>query len=140
MALQLSSHIEREVIRARVSLILSPQRLADILPDAPGEGVAEIEQYSSLFPKFRPDLSARNDVLRAALSPVVPNTGLSGASNAWAAAPVRSAKRGSLLATDPHLGLSAPVGNLPCAHRLIFRFGHWRNDTRNARRHHWTLR
>jgi penicillin amidase len=33
---------------------------------------------------------------------------LSGASNAWAAAPARSAAGGTLLANDPHLGLTAP--------------------------------
>ena len=33
---------------------------------------------------------------------------LSGASNAWAALPGRSASRGTLLANDPHLGLTAP--------------------------------
>ena len=33
---------------------------------------------------------------------------LSGASNAWAAVPGRSASQGSLLANDPHVGLTAP--------------------------------
>ncbi|MEM7295722.1 MAG: penicillin acylase family protein, partial [Pseudomonadota bacterium] len=41
------------------------------------------------------------------LSPF-PNFGLAGASNAWAAAPVRSAAGGTLLANDPHLGFTAP--------------------------------
>jgi penicillin amidase len=43
-----------------------------------------------------------------ALSPVAA-PGLGGASNAWAAAPARSAAGGSLLASDPHLDLTAPT-------------------------------
>jgi penicillin amidase len=35
--------------------------------------------------------------------------GLAGASNAFAAAPSRSASKGTLLANDPHLGLTAPT-------------------------------
>ncbi|MEO0357641.1 MAG: penicillin acylase family protein, partial [Pseudomonadota bacterium] len=41
------------------------------------------------------------------LSPFKPR-GLAGASNAWAAAEARSARSGTLLANDPHLGLTAP--------------------------------
>jgi penicillin amidase len=37
-----------------------------------------------------------------------PQRGLAGASNAWTAAPSRSASGGTLLANDPHLGLTAP--------------------------------
>ena len=38
----------------------------------------------------------------------MPPRALAGASNAWAAAPSRSATGGTLLANDPHLGFSAP--------------------------------
>ena len=41
-------------------------------------------------------------------SPIAPR-GLAGASNAFAAAPARSAAGGTLLANDPHLGLTAPT-------------------------------
>jgi len=44
---------------------------------------------------------------RSALSPFK-SIALSGASNAWAALPGRSATRGTLLANDPHLELTAP--------------------------------
>jgi len=41
MALQLSNHLEGEVIRARTSLILGDDdRLSDLLPDFPGSGLA----------------------------------------------------------------------------------------------------
>ncbi len=42
------------------------------------------------------------------LSPVVPRN-LAGASNAWAAGISRSATGSTLLANDPHLGLTAPT-------------------------------
>ncbi|HOZ34669.1 MAG TPA: penicillin acylase family protein, partial [Tabrizicola sp.] len=41
-------------------------------------------------------------------SPVA-DPGMAGASNSWAASPARSAAGGSLLANDPHLGLTAPT-------------------------------
>ena len=44
---------------------------------------------------------------RQALSPFVKRA-FAGASNAWAAAPSRSASGGTLLANDPHLGFTAP--------------------------------
>ena len=38
-----------------------------------------------------------------------PRAGLAGASNAWAAAPARTAAGGTLLANDPHLALSGAL-------------------------------
>lgn len=47
MALQLSSHLREEVLRARTSLLLPDEnRLADILPDIPGAGVAALPELS----------------------------------------------------------------------------------------------
>ena len=108
MALQLSSHLEDEVLRARTSLALKDQtRLSDILPDAPGAGVAALPEYAALFPGA-PRYAASIPMPDTPLSPF-PERGLAGASNAWAAAPSRSASGGTLLANDPHLGLSAPA-------------------------------
>ncbi|MFA3915522.1 penicillin acylase family protein [Ruegeria hyattellae] len=107
MALQLSGHLEEEVLRARTSLMLNdPDRLRDILPDAPGTGIAALPEYSALFqglPRYASDTRPATDPV----SPV-PERGLAGASNAWAADPTRSASGGTLLANDPHLGFSAP--------------------------------
>ncbi len=106
MGLQLSSHIEEEVLRARTSLLLSNERLGDLLPDAPGAGIAALPEYAALFPDLpRYTRAAPRDFDR--LSPNRPR-GLGGASNAWAAAPSRSASGGTLLANDPHLTLTAP--------------------------------
>ncbi len=106
MALQLSGHLEEEVIRARVSLMLEEPRMKDILPDIPGAGVAALPDYANLFPNVVPGQPATR-LAMGPLSPTAPR-GLGGASNAWAAAPERSAAGSTLLANDPHLGLAAP--------------------------------
>ncbi|MCA1774475.1 MAG: penicillin acylase family protein [Loktanella sp.] len=56
MALQLTSHVEQEVLRARVSLrigsepAIPDERLHDILPEDPGTGVAALPEFAALFP------------------------------------------------------------------------------------------
>lgn len=106
MALQLSGQIENEVIRARMSLLLPGPRLRDILPDDPGQGVAALPDYASLVPGVAPS-EMPLQIAGDPLSPF-PRRDFAGASNAWAAAPSRSAAGGSLLANDPHLGFTAP--------------------------------
>ena len=106
MSLQLASHLDHEVLRARLSLVLNDDRLRDILPDVPGQGIAVLPRYADLAPGIAPSLAALED-RGDPLSPVPPR-GFGGASNAWAAAPSRSAAGGTLLANDPHLGFSAP--------------------------------
>ena len=106
MGLQMSSHLESEVLRARLSLILDNDRLKDILPDVPGPGQAVLNDFASLFPTL-PRLQANENMSQQAFSPFKP-IALSGASNAWAALPGRSASGGTLLANDPHLSLTAP--------------------------------
>jgi penicillin amidase len=107
MALQLSSALQTEVLRARVSLLLPNERLADILPNDPGQGVMSLPDYASLVPGVAP-LVAPVRFAEGPFSPVAA-PGLAGASNSWAAMPERSAAGGSLLANDPHLGLTAPT-------------------------------
>ena len=106
MALQLSTHMTSEVRRARASLLLSDARVRDLLPDDPGMGIAALPDYADLVPGVLPGA----DPLRLADSPLspFPQPGMGGASNAWAAAPDRSAAGGTLLANDPHLDFSAP--------------------------------
>lgn len=106
MALQLSGHMEEEILRAQTSLALNdPDRLRDILPDAPGKGIASLPEYAALFPNVPRIAHAKSE--RDPWMPVAPR-GLAGASNGWAAAPDRSATGGTLLANDPHLKLTAP--------------------------------
>jgi len=106
MSLQLASHVQDEVLRARLSLLLPADRLADILPEDPTEGVAALPDYAALVPGVAPDTRPLDFAL-GPFSPVAP-PGMAGASNAWAATPARSAAGGALLAGDPHLGFTAP--------------------------------
>ncbi|MBU2993302.1 penicillin acylase family protein [Octadecabacter sp. 1_MG-2023] len=107
MAVQLSSHLEEEVLRARASLLLNDdERLNDILPLTPGSGLAALPNYASLMPDV-PSFTPNTRMAFDPLSPVVPRS-LAGASNAWAAGVNRSATGSTLLANDPHLGLTAP--------------------------------
>ena len=108
MALQLSGQMQEEVLRARTSLLLPDEnRLADILPDIPGQGIAALPEYATLVP------GAENATQFAAFKTPdlwpVPERGFAGASNAWAADATRSATGGTLLANDPHMGFTAPA-------------------------------
>lgn len=107
MALQLSSHLELEVLRARTSLMLPSERLSDIMPDDPSTGIAALPEYAALVP----DLPRYTPDSRLAYGPLNPSQppDLAGASNAWAASSERSATGSTLLANDPHLGLTAPT-------------------------------
>ena len=94
-----------ETLRARLSLALPPERLRDLLPDSPNEPVMGLPEFSQVFPGV-----PERPVVEAARSPLdpLPEPGLGGASNAFAAMGRRTAGGAPLLATDPHLGLSAP--------------------------------
>ncbi|WP_416915970.1 MAG: penicillin acylase family protein [Roseicyclus sp.] len=110
MALQLAGHHEEEVLRARLSLALEdPGGLRDLMPDAPGEGTAELAAYRDLFDAPLPRFAQGQTGPRHPLHPHVLGRGRAGASNVWAATPERAAASGALLANDPHLGLSAPT-------------------------------
>lgn len=106
MALQLSSQLDAEVLRARTSMLLAPERLRDILPDDPGQGVVAVPRYGDVVPGVVPGQVP----VRLADDPLNPVRRLpfAGASNAWAAMPGRSAAGGTLLANDPHLAFTAP--------------------------------
>jgi penicillin G amidase len=106
---QMASHLQREVLRARLSLVLEDDRLRDIMPDAPGAGVAALPDFAQLFPDVSPSTLPLQHAGGDMLMPFAQPAALAGASNAWAAAPARSASGGTLLANDPHLGFSAPT-------------------------------
>ncbi|WP_097929263.1 penicillin acylase family protein [Monaibacterium marinum] len=104
MALQLSGHAGYEVRRAELSLLLDPERLRDVMPEAPRLATVGQPEFADLF-----DMQPSNTPLpeRHAFDPVQ-DYGMAGASNAWAVDATRSASDSTLLASDPHLGLSAP--------------------------------
>ncbi|MFV0336157.1 MAG: penicillin acylase family protein [Tropicimonas sp.] len=107
MALELSTQMQNEILRASAALVLPPERLADILPDVPGEAILDAPDYGALFPD-RPRFAAAPDWPDDPLHPVKPPA-RAGASNAWAAAAERSAAGAPLVANDPHLELTAPT-------------------------------
>jgi len=107
IGVQLSSHLSSEVLRARLSL-LSRDWPRDLMPEVPGGGVMELPDYAQLVPGVPASGEAVRHADLGPFSPF-PERGLEGASNAWAAAPERAAAGGSLLASDPHLGFSAPA-------------------------------
>ncbi|MFV2001811.1 MAG: penicillin acylase family protein [Paracoccaceae bacterium] len=106
MALQLATQLDQEVLLARTSLVLPAERLRDIMPDSDGAAIAELPRYSALFPGAVKYAEVA-DTVRDPLSPFAPR-GRAGASNAWAAAPSRSATGSTLLANDPHNTFTAP--------------------------------
>ena len=105
MAVQMSEHLRSEVVRAQVTLAVGPDRVGDILPDAPGKGSMALTELSSLLDKIPEKFAAVPP--QHPLDPVK-QLDMAGASNAWAAASSRSATGQPILANDPHLGLSAP--------------------------------
>ncbi|MGB3315681.1 MAG: penicillin acylase family protein [Albidovulum sp.] len=105
MAFRNTAQAEAEVLRARLSL-LSDDWVRDLMPDIPGDGVAALPPYASLVPGVSRSYAAL-DRTDDPLTPL-PSLTFAGASNAWAAAPSRSAAGGSLLANDPHIDFSAP--------------------------------
>ncbi|MDT8343721.1 MAG: penicillin acylase family protein [Thermohalobaculum sp.] len=110
MALRLSAAARSEVRRGRFLLSLPPERVRDILPDYPGPATTTPPRFADLFPgaRFAGAVAAPPaDPLLTALGPVQrPES--AGASNAWAVDGSRSATGSPLLASDPHLWLSAP--------------------------------
>lgn len=109
LALQRAHHVQSEVLRAEMSMILSPARLKDILPDDPGQPIMALPSYAELMPGAGAAPVDYADAGPADPLGIVGGPDFSGASNAWAAAPARSAAAGSLLANDPHLPFTAPT-------------------------------
>ncbi|SOC11761.1 penicillin acylase family protein [Rhodobacter maris] len=106
MAAQSATQIDTEVLRARLSL-LGQGWVEDLMPDVPGAGVMALPDYAALFPSAPRDSRGANADAEGALSPFV-EPAFAAASNAYAAAPARSAAGGALLANDPHSPLTAP--------------------------------
>ncbi len=105
MALRATAQARAEILRARLSL-LSSDWARDLMPDVPGEGIAALPPYASFVPGVKRSYAALTPMTDP-LSPLKEQV-FSGASNAWAAAPDRSAAGGSLLANDPHFDFTAP--------------------------------
>ncbi|MEO1542327.1 MAG: penicillin acylase family protein [Pseudomonadota bacterium] len=107
MALQLSGQARFETKRAELSLLVSEERLEDLLPQPPFLAALPLPRYADLVPGVAlPEVAHLGGT-----HPFDPDKadGNAGASNAWAVSPIRSATENTLLAGDPHLGFSAPA-------------------------------
>ena len=93
MAFQLSTNQRGERLRARLASVLTPEQLADFMPDAPS------------YPVTLP-----GPLQAAALAvPDVPDILQShGASNAWVLSGEKTVHGKPILANDPHLAFNAP--------------------------------
>lgn len=106
-ALQLTDKARMETLRAQLMLRLPEARVEDILPEPP-DAVMALPDYAGSLGLSRRDFAGLSPAPPPdPLSPEAP-VDLAGASNAFAAAPDRSAAGAPLLATDPHLKLTAP--------------------------------
>ncbi|MGB3146208.1 MAG: penicillin acylase family protein [Paracoccaceae bacterium] len=108
-AFQETGQMQKEVLRARLSL-LSQDWPKDLMPEVPGPGIAALPPYAELAPGLTnaqkyAALAPQPSLTLGAARPV----DMAGASNAWAAAPDRSAAGAALLANDPHLPFAAPA-------------------------------
>ncbi len=103
MALQLTDQASREALRARLLVDLSPERVRDLMPESPNAPLMGLPEYGAAY---APEPGRRASL--HPLDPVAP-VGMAGASNAFAAAGARTAGGAPLLASDPHLRLSAPA-------------------------------
>jgi penicillin amidase len=92
MALQLSDNWSQELLRYRLSGVLSPDRLNELWPAPPND---ELGVPQATRPE---DRAGMVDRLRER-----------GASNSFAVAGSRTASGKPLLANDPHLGLQRPI-------------------------------
>jgi penicillin G amidase len=101
MGLWLSGNWRTEIERAALADALPPERLAELWPNDGSPGRADqraalpadpLRALLAALPRFPED------------APLPPS-----ASNAWAVGPARSLSGGALLASDPHLGFSAPI-------------------------------
>lgn len=115
MGLWLSGNWRTELDRARLAPLLPAERLADLWPEDRSAGRPDLPLATaaaapaSPAPVAVPPLGGL-DGLAGALPRFPDDAPLPAmASNAWAVDAARSASGAPLLATDPHLGFSAPI-------------------------------
>jgi penicillin amidase len=97
MALLLSGDWRTEILRARLSVHLDTEQIADLWPGEPDSAPTTLAGLPGLDRAFA--------ALDAAIPDIFPEAS---ASNEWVVAGARSRSGAPMLANDPHLGLSAP--------------------------------
>jgi penicillin amidase len=107
LALRLTSAARAEARRARLVAQLPPEQVADLDPAYPEPGLIVPPALDEDGLDFPADRAEAPHPFSGPFSPFAP-PGFGGGSNAWAVDASRSAAGAPLLATDPHLWLSAP--------------------------------
>lgn len=109
MAWDLGGNWGSELLRMRLAMSLSVDRINELLPPYPGEQPIVTSDYTPLFR----DLKKAAPAIQQALSDLqerAPESGVEGVgSNNWVLAGSRTTGGQPLLANDPHLKLSAPA-------------------------------
>jgi len=99
MWLSLSGNMRKELSRARLLAQFTPEQVASIYPDYPGDTLPPLPELSSLF----------KDLPLEELSEILGEERPSGyGSNNWVVDGSRTKSGMPLLANDPHLGLTTP--------------------------------
>lgn len=105
MAFQSSRQSQADIRYALASMRVSdPSRLSDLFPSDPGKTIIKLSRYLDQFPKAQLAAQHQIEMPQATFAPE-----FAGASNAFAAAPKRTAQDKPILANDPHGFLSAPT-------------------------------
>ena len=105
-AFRMTDKAATEVLQAQLALAIPDDRLADLFPRDQGKPMIALPDFAGYLKSPDGPWPEVDETDHAAL-PFTP-PGMAGASNAFAAARSRTATGGTLLATDPHMALSAP--------------------------------
>jgi penicillin G amidase len=99
MAWDLGANWRSELLRMHLSGTLATERIQEFLPPYPGDAQPKLPDLRALYPGLEK---------KPGQTPVFSESGFVSGSNSWAVSGARSASGKPLLASDPHLALTAP--------------------------------
>ena len=105
-AVSLSVHLDQEILRESIARITPEKKYGELFADERDSRSATT--FDSAAAKFPAGDTLHAEENNFDLLNPIRQREFSGASNAWAIAPNRTAAGGALLANDPHLSFSAP--------------------------------
>ena len=104
MAWQLAGNMREELLRARLTNVLSAEAVNQLLPS--GDDQTDAKSAAAIPP---PGSDLAQNVAAELLDLLGSGPEKHWASNVWAIGPQKTATGGAILANDPHLGLSVPI-------------------------------
>jgi penicillin amidase len=108
MAWDLGTNWRAELLRMRLSRTLALERIQEFLPPYPGDSSPKIADLKALYLGMEKKVAAERVFSLRGKDNYDPDPEFLLGSNSWAVAGARSASGKPLLASDPHLGLTAP--------------------------------